>query len=209
MSNRHANAEGLASAVATLASPEAINARLVKAGLPAMNDRNVGALALVKSSGIKSQGEATVLIINLTEGRCTGDQVTVALKAAFPGAKISSRHGPHYLSLARTGKLEGVETSTIPHSARKSKKSTPVVTPPAAPVVSETGAEHVATLEAAGVEVVDPVHEAAEHSALVAADLKAELSALSQKDLAARAKAVGVKAIGKKDVIIAAIIAAS
>lgn len=197
MSDRHANAEGLASAVATIASPEAINTRLAKAGLPAMEDRNAGALALVKASGIKSQGEATVLLVNLTEGRCTAEQVTTALRAAFPGAKIGSRHGPHYLSLARTGKLEGVETNTIPHSARKARKASATV--PAA-----AGAGPVAPPAAAPVEPPVPAAPAIDVDAL-----RAELGALSQKDLAARAKSVGVKAMGKKDAIIDAIIAAS
>lgn len=199
MSERHANAEGLAKAVASIAAitGDSINARLTKAGLPAMEDREAAALALVRASGIKSQGEATVLIVNLTGGTCNAEQVTAALKAGFPGAKIGARHGPHYLSLARTGKLEGVEATGIPHSARKAKKAAPIVvalgatTPPAA---ESTPAEPV-------VETAPAVPDTSA--------LKAELEALSQKDLAARAKAAGVKAIGKKEDIVARILAAS
>ena len=141
MSERHANAEGLAKAIAIIATGDSINARLVKAGLPAMEDREAASLALVRASGIKSQGEATVLVVNLTGGACNADQITAALKLGFPSAKIGARHGPHYLSLARTGKLEGVEATSIPHSARKVKKA--IVVAPAttsAPVVETAGA---------------------------------------------------------------------
>ena len=185
MSERHANAEGLAKAIAIIATGDSINARLVKAGLPAMEDCEAASLALVRASGIKSQGEATVLVVNLTGGACNADQITAALKLGFPSAKIGARHGPHYLSLARTGKLEGVEATSIPHSARKVKKATVVVAP-------------------ASTEVVETPAAQPDTSAL-----KAELEALSQKDLAARAKAAGVKAIGKKEDIVVRVLAAS
>ncbi len=35
----------------------------------------------------------------------TGEQLTKELQAAFPNARVESRHGPHYLSLSRCGKL--------------------------------------------------------------------------------------------------------
>lgn len=34
-----------------------------------------------------------------------GSELTVALRQAFPAARISERHGPHYLSLSRCGRL--------------------------------------------------------------------------------------------------------
>lgn len=221
MSDRLANIDGLAKAVAATASADMIIERLTKLGIPPAADGNpeASAVALVRASGIKSQGEAAVLLVNLTGGRCTADQVTAALKAAFPGAKIGARHGPHYLSLARTGKLEGVEASTIPHSARKSHKPATIVTvadsaPAKKASVPAPGGGTSAPKDAAPKPEPAPAADdkaiegkAAQEKAV--ADLRARLSALNQKELAAEAKKFGVKAIGKKDDIIVAIIAAS
>ena len=35
----------------------------------------------------------------------TGVELTTLLREAFPLARVEGRHGPHYLSLSRTGKL--------------------------------------------------------------------------------------------------------
>jgi hypothetical protein len=46
---------------------------------------------------------AAWLIAN--EPNITGKELTLALRRAFPEAAIGDRHGPHYLSLSRKGKL--------------------------------------------------------------------------------------------------------
>lgn len=222
MSGRITNVEAFAQSITAIVNPEKVVERLTKLGIPPAPGGTTGTslLSVVRASGIKSQGEATVLIINLSNGTCTHEQVTIALKAGFPTAKITDRHGPHYLSLARTGKLSGVEVTSIPHTARKVKRATATVTAIQAAV--ETGVVTPAAIEAAitnpelladgttdgtadGTKV-EPVVESAETAIT---KLKAELEALDQKGLAARAKAVGVKATGKKDAIITAILAAT
>lgn len=188
--------DNLAIGIARVATLEAINARLAKHGLPQVTDLNTGATQLARASGVKSQGDVAVLVVNLTGGRVPADDLTKILAASFPGSKVGDRHGPHYLSLARTGKLKGVEIEgTIAHRARKVKAGAEVkAAEPTAPSTSNT---EVKVVEA--VTAPEPDTSA----------LKAELEALSQKDLAARAKAVGVKAIGKKESIIQAIVAVS
>lgn len=203
--------ENLAAGIARVSNLESINARLAKHGLPQVEDLNTGAVQLARASGVKSQGDVAVLVVNLTGGRVQADDLTKILAAAFPGSKVGERHGPHYLSLARTGKLKGVEIEgTIAHRARK-KANGAVIEVKTQPVeIKSDGAEHLALMAATGVEIADKVHEAAKHDALMSTnDLKAELEALSQKDLAARAKAVGIKAVGEKDAIIKGILAVS
>lgn len=60
----------------------------------------------LKSSGVKTQGEFSALMVNLTKGTITGQQLTEALKLAFPADKVGDRHGPYYLSHCRTGKIK-------------------------------------------------------------------------------------------------------
>jgi hypothetical protein len=76
---------------------------------------------VLRASGVRSQGELSVLAINMTEGALTSDQLTELLGVAFPGAKIGERHGPHYLCLARTGKLAGSRFA-IPKATRKPRE---------------------------------------------------------------------------------------
>lgn len=192
------NNEALAGALSKVTKLDVVNARLQKAGLPPMDNVDAAVLALVRASGIKSQGDAAVLAVNVTGGAVQAETLTEILKAGFPGAKIGARHGPHYLSLARTGKLEGVEAATIPHSARRQKTATVVTVAGSGPGPSAHSAPETPPVEPK-VEVAPPATD----------KLREELAALSQKDLAARAKALGVKAMGKKEAIIDAVIAAS
>lgn len=60
----------------------------------------------LKASGVKTQGEFSALMVNLTKGEISGANLTEALKLAFPTDKVGDRHGPYYLSLCRTGKIK-------------------------------------------------------------------------------------------------------
>lgn len=69
---------------------------------------------------MKSQADLAAHIINVTDGGVTPEDLTNALRWGFPRANIGTRHGPHYLCLARTGKLSGVKTGlVIPKGGRK------------------------------------------------------------------------------------------
>lgn len=52
-----------------------------------MNQKNLAAYLIAKSPSI------------------TGSELTALLREAFPLARVNDRHGPHYLSLSRNGKL--------------------------------------------------------------------------------------------------------
>ena len=52
-----------------------------------------------------------------------GDVMTEVLTAAFPSNRVGKRHGPHYVSLCRTGKLKDVEVA-IPMASRKPRAAT-------------------------------------------------------------------------------------
>ncbi len=54
---------------------------------------------------VRSQGEFAAVIIELCPD-VGPEQLTEDLRTAFPGANVGPRHGPHYLSLSRTGKLK-------------------------------------------------------------------------------------------------------
>lgn len=69
---------------------------------------HASALAVArKVAGSNSQAKFAALLINLTEGDISNEQLTSALAVEFPEAKVGDRHGPHYASLSRSGKLAG------------------------------------------------------------------------------------------------------
>jgi hypothetical protein len=84
----------------------------------------------LKTCGITAQGGFAAVFINLTHGEnrpITGEELTRAIATAFPNAGVDKRHGPHYLSYARTGKfnkLPGLreDLPPIPTSRRKRSK---------------------------------------------------------------------------------------
>jgi len=82
-----------------------MNLELAERNLPAQKGKEVAATLLV--AGVRSQGEFSALVINLSEGNLEADVLKEHLVAAFPDAKISDRHGAHYLCHARTGNLKG------------------------------------------------------------------------------------------------------
>jgi len=63
------------------------------------------------SNATTSQAKFASWLINVTQGNITNDQLTEALAEAFPTAKVGPRHGPHYASLSRSGKLKGCNYS--------------------------------------------------------------------------------------------------
>lgn len=79
------------------------------------------------SINAKSQSDFAAVAIN--HGLRDHESLTNALTSAFPQAKIGSRHGPHFLSLARTGRLAYVTAVPIPHRRRRGNQALP--TPPA------------------------------------------------------------------------------
>jgi len=54
-----------------------------------------------------SQAKCAAWLINVTEGNVTSDDIETVLRERFPGAKIGGRHGAHFASLSRSGKLKG------------------------------------------------------------------------------------------------------
>lgn len=78
---------------------------------------------LVRCSGMRSQSDVSRLALNLTGSRLHHTELTELLSVAFPTAKIGERHGKHYMSLARTGKIDGINVA--PAKAMRPKVGTP------------------------------------------------------------------------------------
>lgn len=96
----------LATLLATMVPAESTKSFLASRDLPCPEDHEKALALAVKSSGVKTQGEVSALVVNLTHGTISGAQLTEVLKAAFPTDKVGDRHGPYYLSLCRTGKIK-------------------------------------------------------------------------------------------------------
>lgn len=62
-------------------------------------------LALAIGLDGKSQADFSRFLIDIREGDLTADALTEALAERFPTARIGHRHGKHYASYSRTGKL--------------------------------------------------------------------------------------------------------
>lgn len=213
------NAEAFSKGLLGFTNLEQINARLQAKGIPHMDDHAAATLALVRAEGIRDQGSATVLAVNLANAKITGEDVTALLVAGFPAAKIGKRHGPHYLSLARTGKLEGVENRAIAHKARTASTTagTPAVVVPAVKAVvpdlpepSEAELDRVAAQDAAELAAMEHLETAIVDAVVaeVILDPRQELSALDRASLVVKAKSLGVKASGKDQEIIERILSA-
>lgn len=89
---------------------------LIAKDLPVLDDdaRNVNLLF----HGVDNQRRlAAIVIVDLKVH--DAKVVTDLLAAAFPKDKVGSRHGPYYVSLARTGHLTGTPTAIA--FARKAK----------------------------------------------------------------------------------------
>ena len=191
---------------------------------------------LIKIYGLCRQADVAKLLINVTRGMIDSADLTSILAGTFPDAKIGERHGPHYLSLARSGKLDGVLPGiTIPMTSRRAKKAaaTPVVasaTPVVAAgdtvrVVQAIGAADIGTAESIlGLNTaqetismldggeVPPITDQTIIGTVIETTTPVSdvdrLKALDHPALMAEAKRLGVSAKGKKGDIIARIMAA-
>lgn len=98
--------------------------------IPSPEDKIAALMLLVKSSGVRSQEEYAGLAITLTRGSISGDDLTKVVAEGFPQAKVGKRHGPYYLSHARTGKL------VVPEDCIPGKGGRKATVAAAAPVVT-------------------------------------------------------------------------
>ena len=72
---------------------------------------------VVQRAAVNSQQKLAHVIIALNPA-IKGPVITTVLKEAFPSAGISDRHGPYWLSLARTGTKGGEKAPVKPVGAR-------------------------------------------------------------------------------------------
>lgn len=80
--------------------------------------------ATILAMGVRSLDEFTATMVNLTHGELVGKALTPMLAMAFPDHGISDRHGPHYLSLCRTGETSSkIKCRFEIDKARRPKKA--------------------------------------------------------------------------------------
>lgn len=84
---------------------DSINEELVSRNLAPATEVASGATLL--AMGCRTLDEVAATVVNLSKGTVTGEELGKAFEKAFPAHKIGARHGPHYLSLSRTGGLSG------------------------------------------------------------------------------------------------------
>lgn len=113
-------------------------------------------LALLAKVG--TMDDCTALVVNTTGGTVKGDALTAILAETFPSNRVSGRHGPHYLSHARTGKLN---PKSIPLRVK--------------PVGGRSGPSGVGGLDLSGLPSEDIRAALAESDGTVATVLRAEL----------------------------------
>ena len=138
------NGEGAAQGLSMMVNDEVVDRSLKALGMPTDGTLQERCRILITASAVRSQGDYVALVINVTHGEglpLSADDVTRALAMAFPNARIGDRHGPHYISLARTGKLKGLreDLAPIPHMRRPAAKEEDVeeVAEAAPPTVDE------------------------------------------------------------------------
>lgn len=97
----------------------AINEELQARALQPSEDLAAGSLLI--AMGVSSLDEFAVTLVNLSHGEVQVDQATSLMAQAYPENKIGNRHGPHYLSLARTGSAAGRYQARygVPKATRK------------------------------------------------------------------------------------------
>lgn len=133
------NRQALADALGLSTTKELLAEQLASFGIKNSSDPFV----LVNCLGVKSQADAAALIINL--GVHDPGVITMILQLAFPGSRVGARHGPHYLSLARTGKLAGITNRNIVHRVRQQRGAAKSDVVMAAMMNSVTSAAEVTT----------------------------------------------------------------
>ena len=87
-------------------SREGLDTAMTVAGIPTAGMPDDTAYGLAMKLNNASQPRFAAFIINATEGNIANGDITEALREAFPSAKIGDRHGPHFASYSRTGKLD-------------------------------------------------------------------------------------------------------
>jgi len=126
-----------AAALALVAPKGAINSELERQNLPVPRGSDEVARASLLLAGVRSQGDYAAQVLNVCDGKVDPDDLTRALSEAFPGARIGKRHGPHYMSHARSGKLRGLRKGmVIPHRASRPRKSEKAATEAATEAVT-------------------------------------------------------------------------
>lgn len=93
----------------TIITTELATKFLARKGLSLAEGADAVETALAVSGALKSQSACAAFLINVREGAITPAELTEALAKAFPNDKVGDRHGAHYASLSRTGKLKGAE----------------------------------------------------------------------------------------------------
>lgn len=81
------------------------NRGIPKTGIPATHE---DALKLaLRVCNPRTQQDSAIMLLDLTASACGPEKLVELLKLTNPqDTKIGERHGPHYLSLARTGKIK-------------------------------------------------------------------------------------------------------
>ena len=148
-------------------------------------------IEFIRLYGLSGQQKLVNIVVALYPG-VRGATVTAILRDAFPGANISDRHGPHYLSLCRTGKRSGATAVVKPTASGRAPTTAPAVK--AAPPVVVPDKQH-ANLVAAEAAVLD------------GPDTGKDITKLSRADLVALAVQLGLPGKGKTDEIMARITA--
>lgn len=123
---RFFNTNAAAVALMALSGIEVIDRELEEAGIvtSATSEEIDRVETYVKMQGITTQAHFAAVVINLTHGegkKLDPDELTKAVADAFPNARVTDRHGPHYISHARKGRLKGLRENlpVIPHAQRK------------------------------------------------------------------------------------------
>jgi len=215
-----------AEAISEISNREAIS-RVIESVIDVSNDASDVDLMkiVIKMHPVKSQGDLVVVVLNVTHAQgisVTGEDLTRILSVSFPKAKIGERHGPHYMSMARNGKLKGlVNLPPIPH-ARRSRYNWRSDIPEEAETVRMLADDGFIKLDSATsrahaiILINDFVDNEEDDESMIVVlrseisiingDFLNELQKLSRKDLVQRAVDEGVNAGGKTDAIIERIV---
>jgi hypothetical protein len=107
------NASGAARAIVTMTTLESLRQAADRRGIKIDDRANAEmiALGIIKYENPVVQGHFAGMVIDLTHGEGLAldpHALTNALAAAFPGAGVGPRHGPHYICHARKGRLKGM-----------------------------------------------------------------------------------------------------
>jgi hypothetical protein len=129
--------QAAAIALARMATDEAIDKALVDAKVELAGEQPAEERVAHLLRGVTSQSAFAAVVLNLTieQGQALTDaELTRALAEAFPNASVGNRHGKHYMSLARKGRLPGLERKlAIPYAKRATKAETETETEVAPP----------------------------------------------------------------------------